>query len=231
MKEEIKMNEIPDIKPLEVYYKNNFIDSALVEIPKDSGIIIDMQYPKMNLKNALNKCLVRKEVLEKLLLAKTYLPGNLTFKIWDAYRPLSLQKELYELYKNKIIKEFGLETKVKEEQERIISRYVSIPNEDENIPPLHTTGGAIDLTLVDKNTNKELDMGTEFDSFSPVTSTNAFEKTNNEEIKNNRRILYNAMTKAGFTNLPSEWWHYDYKDRAWAYYKEKPAEYKGIFKL
>ena len=74
-------------------------------------------------------------------------------------------------------------------------------------------------------------MGTEFDSFSPVTSTNAFEKTNNEEIKNNRRILYNAMTKAGFTNLPSEWWHYDYKDRAWAYYKEKPAEYKGIFKL
>ena len=81
MKEEIKMNEIPDIKPLEVYYKNNFIDSALVEIPKDSGIIIDMQYPKMNLKNALNKCLVRKEVLEKLLLAKTYLPGNLTFKI------------------------------------------------------------------------------------------------------------------------------------------------------
>ena len=225
------MCKIPDIKPLEIYYENNFIDSELVEIPKDSGINIDMQYPKMNFKNALNKSLIRKEVLEKLLLAKSYLPENITFKIWDAYRPLSLQKELYEFYKAKIIKEFNLEKKPKEEQEKIISRYVSVPVEDEKLPPLHTTGGAIDLTLVDKYTNKELDMGTEFDSFKPSTSTNFFEQTNNEKVKNNRRILYNAMTKAGFTNLPSEWWHYDYKDRAWAYYKEKPAEYKGIFSL
>ena len=30
------------------------------------------------------------------------------------------------------------------------------------------------------------------------------------------------MIKAGFTNLPSEIWHYDYGNRAWAYYKKSP---------
>ena len=39
------------------------------------------------------------------------------------------------------------------------------------------------------------------------------------------------MTEVGFTNLPSEIWHYDYGDRAWAFYNNEPALYKGIFKL
>ena len=39
------------------------------------------------------------------------------------------------------------------------------------------------------------------------------------------------MIKAGFTNLPSEIWHYDYGNRAWAYYNKKPAIYKGILEL
>ena len=42
-------------------------------------------------------------------------------------------------------------------------------------------------------------------------------------------MLYNAMTNAGFTNLPSEIWHYDYGNRAWAFYNNKPSIYKGIF--
>ena len=39
----------------------------------------------------------------------------------------------------------------------------------------------------------------------------------------------NVMTKAGFTNLPSEWWHYDYGDRFWAYYNKCSAIYEGVF--
>ena len=46
-----------------------------------------------------------------------------------------------------------------------------------------------------------------------------------------KTYLYNAMIKAGFTNLPSEVWHYDYGNRAWAYYNKKPAIYKGILEL
>ena len=39
------------------------------------------------------------------------------------------------------------------------------------------------------------------------------------------------MIKAGFTNLSSEVWHYDYGNRAWAFYKKTKAIYKGIKKI
>ena len=224
--------KIPNNNDLKIYNESNFIEEELVEIPDNCGIIIEMKYPLLNMDNAINKCLVRKKVLNKLLEAKKYLPKNITFKIWDAYRPLSLQKELYYKYKEKIIKEFNLENLNKEEQDKIISNYVSLPSDDEEIPPLHSTGGSIDLTLVYTDTKKELDMGVEFDEFSLLTNTNYFEQHNiNKKIRNNRRILYNAMIKAGFTNLPSEVWHYDYGNRAWAFYKNTKAIYKGILNI
>lgn len=36
------------------------------------------------------------------------------------------------------------------------------------------------------------------------------------------------MIKAGFTNLPSEWWHYDYGDAFWSYYTKNAVKYQGI---
>lgn len=224
--------KIPNNKDLEIYLENNFIEEELVEIPNDCGIIIEMKYPLLGMDNAVSKCLVRKEVLNKLLEAKKYLPKNITFKIWDAYRPLSLQKELYYKYKEQIIKDFNLENLNREEQDKTISKYVSLPNEDEKIPPLHSTGGSIDLTLVYTDTKKELDMGVKFDEFSNLTYSSVFEnKKMDKKIRYNRRMLYNSMIKAGFTNLPSEIWHYDYGNRAWAFYKKSKAFYKGIKKI
>lgn len=123
--------EIPNVKIRNNYYKHNFIDSEFVEITKDTGLIIEMQYPIMEMKSAIKECLVRKEVLEKLLKAKSYLPEGITFKIWDAYRPLALQKELFYAYKDKIIEEFNLMKKTEEERNKIINSYVALPNEDE----------------------------------------------------------------------------------------------------
>jgi D-alanyl-D-alanine dipeptidase len=37
----------------------------------------------------------------------------------------------------------------------------------------------------------------------------------------NRRLLHNTMTDAGFVNLPSEWWHFDYGDQLWAWANKK----------
>lgn len=39
------------------------------------------------------------------------------------------------------------------------------------------------------------------------------------------------MNKAGFTNLPSEWWHYDYGEKFWAYYNNTPAIFEGVFNI
>ena len=224
--------KIPNNKDLEIYSNNSFIDEELVEVPNDCGIIIEMKYPLLNMENAFNKCLVRKEVLNRLLEAKKYLPKGVTFKIWDAYRFLSLQEEIFKKYKEDIIKIFNLENLNEKDQINIISKYVSLPSNNADIPPLHTTGGSVDLTLAYEETKKELDIGVNFDEFSILTKSSIFEqKGMNKKIRKNRRILYNSMIKAGFTNLPSEIWHYDYGNRAWAFYKNTTAIYRGITKI
>lgn len=220
---------IPNNRKLEIYKEKDFIEEELVEIPDDCGIAVEMQYPLLEMKHSIDKCLVRQSVLYKLLKAKEYLPKGIAFKILDAYRPLNLQQEIYDKYRDKIIKTFNLEHLSKEEQNNIIMKYVSIPIDDEEIPPLHTTGGAIDLTLIYEDTKEELDMGVKFDEFSKLTNSSAFEeKGMDKQIRKNRRILYWSMIKSGFTNLSSEIWHYDYGDRAWAFYNNSKAIYKGI---
>lgn len=229
---------IPEIETLNMWEEHEFIDSPFVEIPhivklgKETKIIVDLKYPKLGMQNAIKKCLIRKEVFERLLIACTILPQGLAFRIWDIYRTWSLQNELYYAYKPDIIKQFNLENLSLEEQDKTISNYVSIPNKDEILPPLHTTGGSIDLTITDSLTGKDLNFGIEFDDFSDLTNTASYEKENSDGlVRDNRRLLYNIMIESGFTNLPSEVWHYDYGNRSWGYYKKKPAIYKGVFEI
>ena len=226
------MRKIPHIDVPPIYREHDFIDEELVEIPKDSGILVDMQYPRMGMEKAIDKCLVRKTVLEKLLEAKKNLPDGITFLIWDAYRPLALQEEIYYKYRANLIETFDLAKLPEEEQNEIIRQYVSLLKADEEIPPLHATGAAIDLTLARIDDGTCLDMGVGFDDFSNLSETDAFEADGMDEtVRANRRILYYAMIDAGFTNLPSECWHFEYGDRNWGFYKNKPAIYKGIMKL
>ena len=106
--------KIPEIKIPEQWEERNFIDSPFIEIPKivkngeEIKVALDLQYPKLGMQNAINRCLIRKEALERLLLACTYIPKGFSFKIWDAYRPWNLQSELYYAYKPVIIKKFSL---------------------------------------------------------------------------------------------------------------------------
>lgn len=206
------------------------ITSKLLNVEIESNINVRMMYSELGMNNSIDLCYVRKEVLEKLIIAQSSLPEGLFLRIWDAWRPFELQKELFEVYSKKIINKFHLRELSEKDRISVISKYVSVPYFDKLRAPVHTTGGAVDVTLID-NYGCELNMGTGFDSFSPKTHTDYFESTNNEEIKKNRRILYRAMTLAGFTNLPSEWWHYDYGDVFWSYYTESPVMYEGIASL
>lgn len=223
------MKNIPYCQLPEIHTVSDFIDEPFVEIKENSRIVVEMQYPLLKMKNAEKRCFIRKGASDRLNYASSLLPDKLRFKILDAWRPFALQKELYSTYKAKIISDFNLFSFTEKEKNDFIANYVSIPNDDRDIPPVHTTGGAIDLTIVDNNGN-ELQMGTEFDSFSPKTNTDYYENTNESTIiRDNRRLLYSIMIKAGFTNLPSEWWHYDFGDRFWAYYTKTPTLYRGIF--
>ena len=180
------------------------------------------------MKYAESTCYVREEVYQLLIQAAQKLPVGYRFRILDAWRPFTLQEELYDLYSKQIIEDFKLEQYPSDEAKMIIKKYISEPIPNQSLAPVHTTGGAIDLTIIDKSGN-ELDMGTPFDSFSLKSYTAYFEDTTNPLVRENRRLLYHTMTQVGFTNLPSEWWHYDYGDHFWGYYQKKPAIYKGIF--
>ena len=70
----------------------------------------------------------------------------------------------------------------------------------------HSRGSVVDLTLVYKDTLDEVDMGSSFDFFGPISHHGTDLITPEQEA--NRNILRDAMVAAGFEPYPEEWWHY-----------------------
>jgi D-alanyl-D-alanine dipeptidase len=107
---------------------------------------------------------------------------GLGLKIFDAYRPYSVTEKFWELVHD--------------------DRYVADPSKGSN----HNRGVAIDLTLIDLRTGKELLMPTGFDNFTD-SAHHDFMNLPEEAIKN-RKLLRESMEKQGFIAFPTEWWHY-----------------------
>lgn len=109
---------------------------------------------------------------------------GLRLKVWDAYRPLSVQKLMWEIVPDE--------------------RYVADPAKGSR----HNRGCAVDVTLVDLDGN-ELEMPTGFDDFSERAHLDYMDLP--EQVLQNRELLIQAMQSEGFTPLETEWWHFDYK--------------------
>ncbi|MGN6196577.1 MAG: M15 family metallopeptidase [Ginsengibacter sp.] len=107
---------------------------------------------------------------------------NLTVKIFDAYRPYSITEKMWE--------------KVKDD------RYAADPSKGSG----HNRGAAVDLTLIDLKTKKELPMGTGFDNFTDTAHSDFAQLP--ESILSNRNLLKSVMEKYGFKQLSTEWWHF-----------------------
>ncbi|MBR6126571.1 M15 family metallopeptidase, partial [bacterium] len=69
----------------------------------------------------------------------------------------------------------------------------------------HTRGSTVDLTLIKKD-GSFVDMGGTFDLFSEISHPDYKKLTKKQ--KQNRKILHDAMIKAGFDGIDSEWWHF-----------------------
>lgn len=106
---------------------------------------------------------------------------NLRFKIFDAYRPSEAQWKLWE----------------------------HTPDPDFLADPrrgsAHSRGAAVDLTLIDAD-GRELDMGTKFDAFTPLSHHANTEIS--AAAQRNRFLLLGLMTAAGWDFYRNEWWHY-----------------------
>ena len=74
----------------------------------------------------------------------------------------------------------------------------------------HSRGSTVDLTLFDKETEKELDMGGTFDYFGELSHPDYKDIT--DEQYENRMILRKAMMDHGFKPLEEEWWHFTLAD-------------------
>lgn len=72
----------------------------------------------------------------------------------------------------------------------------------------HNRGGAVDLTMLDLDTGKAVEMTSGYDEFSPRAAYNA---PGSPRAIANRNFLRQAMEAEGFQVLPHEWWHFDYK--------------------
>jgi len=187
-------------------------------IQENNDPLVDARdYPQVKVDDTKSKSSdsyfkLRQSVLNRLLEAKKHLPTGISFLITEGHRPLSLQIKYFNRYSEKLRKSHPDWNDKRIHQE--VSKYVAPPD----ITPPHSTGGAVDLTLIDTDGNK-LDMNGEMNLDPEESSNTVFTYSDDisEEARANRQILINAMTKAGFVNYPTEWWHWSYGDRYWAY--------------
>lgn len=171
---------------------NTFInDSSFVNISDYSTeFVYDMKYASSDnfLKSKVYdcaECYLRFKTVKALVKANAvFIKRGYKIKLFDCYRPLDVQKKMWEIVSN--------------------PTYVANPTKGS----IHNRGGAVDLTLVDKN-GVELDMGTTFDFFGIEASHNY--RNLSSKIIQNRKFLKGVMTKKKFNSFDSEWWHYNLK--------------------
>lgn len=161
----------------------------LVDLAKlDSTIVLDIRYATTN--NFVGeqlypvaKCLLRPKTAARLLRVQNALQAQgFGLKVWDAYRPLSVQWRLWERVPN--------------------PDYVADPRKGSR----HNRGGAVDVTLVDL-AGSEVLMPTGYDDFSERAHRDFMDAP--AEVLRHRQLLEDAMVKEGFLPLPTEWWHFD----------------------
>ncbi len=210
------ITSISDSKVLQTPIQEN--DDPLVDIRDYQEILVDTRKSKAS--DSYFK--LRKSVVTKLLETTKYLPQGILLLVIEGHRPLTLQTQYFDEYSKELSNLHSDWDKRRIYDEA--SKYIAPP---EIIPP-HSTGGAVDLTLADKN-GKELNMGTRLNA-DPEESNNAcFTLATNISnlARENRQLLINTMLKSGFVNYPTEWWHWSYGDRYWAYHTKTPFAFFG----
>ncbi len=166
-------------------------NKTLVEIKQViPNIVLDVRYATTN--NFLGKvfypqakAFARLPVVQALQKIQQELNAQgLWIKIYDGYRPYAVTVQFYQSYPD--------------------STYVASPWTGSK----HNRGCALDLTLVQLKSGKELKMPTPYDTTEETSWADAPVK--NKKALRNRELLKAVMTKYGFTVEPSEWWHYNF---------------------
>ena len=171
-------------------------DTLLTDVRTlDPRIVVDLRYATSNnftgapLPGYLaNRALLRREAAAALSrVERDLLPQSLGITIFDAYRPVRATLAMVDW------------TERVNRPDLLTDGYIASRSR-------HNLGLAVDLTLIDLATGRELEMGTPFDTFSAAAHTaNASGKA-----AANRQKLKTAMEREGFVNYDQEWWHFSF---------------------
>lgn len=198
----------------------DLINQGLVDIQAvDTSIRIDLRYSTPNnfvgidLYGDLERVYAQPDLVEMLKESQSLLKkkdSNLSLLVFDAVRPLHIQQLMWD----SLVMPFYEKTK-----------FLSNPSNRS----VHNYGAAIDLSIMNILTGEELDMGTPYDFIGKL----GHPRLEKEFLKsgeltqrqiNNRLLLREVMTEAGFRQLQTEWWHYNSCPRSVAKKKYKLIE-------
>ena len=167
-------------------------NQELLELKKEiPGLVLDIRYASTNnfMKLAVYKqarAFARRPVVMQLKKVQASLAKKgYALKIYDAYRPYTATKMLFQKASNK--------------------NFVANPRQGSR----HNRGCALDLTLISLKTGREVAMPTPYDSFSPMAAANY--QALPAAVLKNRNLLIQVMEAHGFRVLSNEWWHFDFQ--------------------
>lgn len=189
---------------------------------------------------------LRQTLLERLLQAQDHLQQSYSgwrIQIFDAYRPLTVQQYMVdytfaETVADRVadrVAEKGISSEQLTDEQRQniwaqVYQFWAVPSSDPCMPPPHSTGAAVDVTLVNAE-GLAIDMGSPIDEMSPRSHPNYFAEASGSHEEGNRaifhahrQILKCAMTSAGFRQHPNEWWHFSWGDQLWAWLVNQQAD-------
>ncbi|GAC1462059.1 MAG: M15 family metallopeptidase [Chamaesiphon sp.] len=169
---------------------------------------------------------LRQTVLNGLITAQSELqvhhPGW-RIQIFDAYRPVEVQQFMVDYTFDEQIRVQGLNSLASDAQRQAIWQQVhkiwAIPSCELATPPPHSTGAAVDVTLVDE-TGQTVDMGSAIDELSARSEPNYYANATlpiKQEYHTHRQLLRDVMLLGGFRRHHGEWWHFSLGDQMWAW--------------
>jgi D-alanyl-D-alanine dipeptidase len=191
-------------------------------------------------RSASHRVLCRRSIGERLLTVNQRLSEHgVELFVLNGYRSLAVQQELWAFFMERA--RTVLDNPTEADCVAFAGTYSSDPRKfdesDSRTWPTHITGGALDTTLRSRETRELLHMGGIFDDPAEISHTAYFENELNKrrgdarmltlsdnEALRNRRLLYWAMTDAGFANYAYEWWHFDWGTQLWVVNSRTPTD-------
>lgn len=166
---------------------------------------------------------VRQSVVEMLADAQRRLPEGIRLELLEGYRPLRIQRRLFAAAYRHLRSRHPRWTpaQLREAANVLVA-------DPEIAPPPHSTGGAVDVMLVDA-TGRRLEMTAPLpcSDYSAPTACPGL----GAEARAHRALLVRALSEAGLTNYPGEWWHWSFGEPGWAVRTGAPHAIYGPVEL